>query len=176
MNVNIWNIFWTADERSNRRKILAVTTQLKQLRKESLKKIQAWTGFELMTSAMSVQCWLSYQANWELVCYNDVFVATKEEKLHGSECIASNWYYQSIEVTWSPPLKMDAMKEQAIISQTWSFLVFNLWKEAKLRSGARYCWPSVVVSTEEWAARFQSDLLKLFARREGSKGRGSSFA
>ena len=36
----------------NRRKILAVTTQLKQLRKESLKKIQAWTGFEPMTPAM----------------------------------------------------------------------------------------------------------------------------
>ena len=32
------HIFWTADERSNRRKILAVTTQLEQLRKESLKK------------------------------------------------------------------------------------------------------------------------------------------
>ena len=32
------HIFWTADERSNRRKILAVSTQLKQLRKESLKK------------------------------------------------------------------------------------------------------------------------------------------
>ena len=32
------HIFWTSDERSNRRKILAVRTQLKQLRKESLKK------------------------------------------------------------------------------------------------------------------------------------------
>ena len=44
MDVNIWKhiIIWTADERSNRRKILAVTTQLKQLRKESLKKIQAF--------------------------------------------------------------------------------------------------------------------------------------
>ena len=34
--------------------------QLKQLRKESLKKIQAWTGFEPMTSAMPVQC----STNW----------------------------------------------------------------------------------------------------------------
>ena len=32
------HIFWTADERSNRRKILAVNTQLEQLRKESQKK------------------------------------------------------------------------------------------------------------------------------------------
>ena len=31
---NMKHIFWTADERSNRRKILAVTTQLKQLRRE----------------------------------------------------------------------------------------------------------------------------------------------
>ena len=50
------NYIWTADERSNIRKILAVTTQLKQLRKESLKKIQAWTGFEPMTSAMPEEC------------------------------------------------------------------------------------------------------------------------
>ena len=66
------HIFWTADERSNRRKILAVTTQLKQLRKESLKKIQAWTGFEPMTSAMLVQCsnlWIhniSVNCGWKI--------------------------------------------------------------------------------------------------------------
>ena len=48
-------IFWTADERSNRRKILAFSTQLNQLRKEGLeKKNHVWTGFELMTSAMPV--------------------------------------------------------------------------------------------------------------------------
>ena len=46
----------------NRRKILAVTKQLKQLRKESLKKIQAWTGFEPITSAMPVQC----STNWAI--------------------------------------------------------------------------------------------------------------
>ena len=34
------HIFWTADERLNSRKILAVSTQLKQLRKESLKKFR----------------------------------------------------------------------------------------------------------------------------------------
>ena len=50
------------NEISNRRKILLVTPQLRQLRKESLKKIQAWTGFEPMTSAMPVQC----STNWEL--------------------------------------------------------------------------------------------------------------
>ena len=50
------HISWTADKRTNRRKIIAVSTQLKQLPKESLKKIQAWTGFEPMTSAMPVQC------------------------------------------------------------------------------------------------------------------------
>ena len=50
------HMFWTADEISNRRNILAVTTQLKQLQKESLKKIQAWTGFEPTTSAMPVHC------------------------------------------------------------------------------------------------------------------------
>ena len=38
MSVNISNIYFEkADERSNRRKILAVSTQLKQLRKEILK-------------------------------------------------------------------------------------------------------------------------------------------
>ena len=31
-------------------------TQLKQLRKESLKKIQAWTGIEPMTSTIPAQC------------------------------------------------------------------------------------------------------------------------
>ena len=38
-----------------------------QLRKESLKKIQAWTGFEPMTSTGVVLYQLSYEANWELV-------------------------------------------------------------------------------------------------------------
>ena len=35
-------------------------TQLKQLWKESLKKIQVWTEFEPMTSVMPVQC----STNW----------------------------------------------------------------------------------------------------------------
>ena len=42
-------------------------TQLKQLQNESLKKIQARTGIEPMTSVMPVLYQLSYQANWELV-------------------------------------------------------------------------------------------------------------
>ena len=52
--------------------------QLLQLRKESLKKIQACTGFEPLTSAIPVQrsYQLSYQANWEqiveLVCYKPI--------------------------------------------------------------------------------------------------------
>ena len=47
---------WTAEERMNKWMIIAVLyTQLKQLRKESLKTIQAWTGFEPMTSATAVQ-------------------------------------------------------------------------------------------------------------------------
>ena len=37
-------------------------SQLKQLRKESLKKIQAWTGFEPMTSAIPVKC----STNWAI--------------------------------------------------------------------------------------------------------------
>ena len=37
-------------------------TQLKQLRKLSLKKIQAWTGFEPMTSAIPVQ----RSTNWAI--------------------------------------------------------------------------------------------------------------
>ena len=37
-------------------------TQLKQLRKESLKKILAWTGFEPMTSAIPAQC----STNWAI--------------------------------------------------------------------------------------------------------------
>ena len=52
----------TKDHRSN--------TQRKQLRKSKPeKKIQAWLGFEPMTSAIPMQCsyQLSYQANRELV-------------------------------------------------------------------------------------------------------------
>ncbi len=47
----------------------------KQLRKASLKKNQAWTGIEPMTSAIPVQRsnQLSYQANWELVTCEFVF-------------------------------------------------------------------------------------------------------
>ena len=37
-------------------KIFAVDTQFKQLRKRSLKKIQASAGFEPVTSAIPVQC------------------------------------------------------------------------------------------------------------------------
>ena len=39
-----------------------IFTQLKQLRKERLKKIQSWTGFEPMTSAIPVQC----STNWAI--------------------------------------------------------------------------------------------------------------
>ena len=48
------HIFWTADERSNRRKILTVSTQLtvSSCEKKAWKKIQAWMGFDPMTSAM----------------------------------------------------------------------------------------------------------------------------
>ena len=48
--------FWISEWSSQ------LCTQLKQLRKESLKKIQAWTGFEPMTSAMWVQC----STNWAI--------------------------------------------------------------------------------------------------------------
>ena len=51
---NDW-CFDSLSESLNRRKILAVSTQLKQFRKESLKKVQARTGFEPMTSAIPVQ-------------------------------------------------------------------------------------------------------------------------
>ena len=37
-------------------KIFAVDTQFKQLRKRSLKKVQASAGFEPVTSAIPVQC------------------------------------------------------------------------------------------------------------------------
>ena len=36
--------------------VIAVDTQFKQLRKRSLKKIQASAGFEPVTSAIPVQC------------------------------------------------------------------------------------------------------------------------
>ena len=68
------HIFWTADERSNKRKILTVSTQPKQLRKESLNKIQAWTGFEPMTSAIPVQC----SINWAI-------------KLSFCSCLSCGW-------------------------------------------------------------------------------------
>ena len=56
---------------SNRRKILAVTSQLKQLQKESLKKFRLERvrthecPLRCRCSALPIQ--LSYQANWELV-------------------------------------------------------------------------------------------------------------
>ena len=46
-------------------KIFAVDTQFKQLRKRSLKKIQASVGFEPVTSAIPVQC--SYQLSYEAI-------------------------------------------------------------------------------------------------------------
>ena len=53
--------------------------QLKQLRKESLKKIQAWTGFEPMTSAIPVQC----STNWAIKptghCVNALYTRWGEE-------------------------------------------------------------------------------------------------
>ena len=45
------------------RSLQLISTQLKQLRKESLKKIQAWTGFEPTTSAIPVQCSTSWTIN-----------------------------------------------------------------------------------------------------------------
>ena len=47
---------WTSEWSSQ------LNTQLKQLWKESLKKIQAWTGFEPMTSVIPVQC----STNWAI--------------------------------------------------------------------------------------------------------------
>ena len=48
---------------------MAVTTQLKQLQKENLKKIQALNGIWThdLCDAGVVLYQLSYQANWELV-------------------------------------------------------------------------------------------------------------
>ena len=45
-------------------------SQLKQLCKLSLKKIQVWMGFEPMTYQ------LSYQANWELVIQWVLYIPT----------------------------------------------------------------------------------------------------
>ena len=45
--------------------IFAVDTQFKQLRKRSLKKIQASAGFEPVTSAIPVQC----STNWPMIRY-----------------------------------------------------------------------------------------------------------
>ena len=64
--------FENKSETSNRRKILAVTTQLKQLRKERVKKIYIYSGLNgIRTHDLcdggAVLYQLSYQANWELV-------------------------------------------------------------------------------------------------------------
>ena len=57
---------WTAEECSNEYTISEwssqIYMQLKQLQKESLKKIQAWTGFEPMISVIPVQC----STNWAI--------------------------------------------------------------------------------------------------------------
>ena len=67
------HIFWTADERSNRKKIVAVTTQLKQLPKVSLKKydqydqlsvgliaqlVEHFTSFAEVMGSNPVQAWI----------------------------------------------------------------------------------------------------------------------
>ena len=49
-------------------KIFAVDTQFKQLRKRSLKKIQASAGFEPVTSAIPVQC----STKVDMVCLSPV--------------------------------------------------------------------------------------------------------
>ena len=68
------HIFWTADERSNRRKILAVSTQLKQLRKEMPEKKSGLNGIRTNdlcdAGAVLYQLSYMYQANWELVYHN----------------------------------------------------------------------------------------------------------
>ena len=56
-----WNVWWQSHcskHNSLWRSVWSsqLYTQLKQLRNWSLKKIQAWTGFEPMTSAIPVQC------------------------------------------------------------------------------------------------------------------------
>ena len=51
----IWRYEWSSQ----------LCTQLKQLWNESLKKIQAWRGFEPMTSAIPVQC----SPNWAIKPY-----------------------------------------------------------------------------------------------------------
>ena len=48
-------------------------------RKESLKKIQAWTGFELLCDAGAVLRQLSYQANWELLIFWVRDIPVKDE-------------------------------------------------------------------------------------------------
>ena len=62
------HVFCTADEKLNRGKI-AVSTQLKQLQKESLKKDSGLNGIRThdLCDPGSVLYQLSYQANWELV-------------------------------------------------------------------------------------------------------------
>ena len=60
------------DQLSNRRKILAVTTQIKQLRKESVKKSSGLNGIRThdLCDVDAVLYQLSYQANLELVILN----------------------------------------------------------------------------------------------------------
>ena len=50
--------------------------QLKELKRRGTWKIQTWTGIKPMTSAIPVQRsnQLSYQANWELVNWEFVFI------------------------------------------------------------------------------------------------------
>ena len=52
------HIFLTVDGRSKRRKLLAVTTQLKQLQQESMKKIQAefFSGFLSQLLKLHTNC------------------------------------------------------------------------------------------------------------------------
>ena len=65
------HIFWTADETWNRRKILAVSTQLKQLQKESLSCLSCTVTAKIflqfdLSSAVQNICFIYLQLLQEL--------------------------------------------------------------------------------------------------------------
>ena len=68
-------------EISNRRKILAISTQLKQLREESLKN-PGLNGIQThdLCDVGAVLYQVSYQANWELVILLDRDIPVKKLK------------------------------------------------------------------------------------------------
>ena len=91
-------------------------TQLKQLWNESLKKIQAWTGFKPMTSVILLHC----STNWAIKPSRSwsCNLLVRNIPVEGEEC---KWIY---EISYNQTVEKD-MKTWLIITVIWYFLYYS---------------------------------------------------